>query len=312
MNENKKTLKKILITLSVVLGLSWVAILAYGIFVERPISINLEKSMGQTQIIDLNVPFDKKMAQEEKKREEFDKAIKELTKDQIPENNGEKAIPKISLVVTNLGTNKTLTEEALKLPKKITLGFSAYTTTLKPLFDKAISSGHDVLIYLPFEPKDYPASDPGPYAILQENPTDKNIGTIQSIIAGFNGIKGVYANYRESLSSNQKSFLPIVEDITQKNLLIFLGRDISNDSPNFLEKYKSVIGGNVVIDIIPDEEAIKHSLANLVAIAKAKGFAVGYINTYPVTIRALTNWMMNVESSEVEIVPISELNSEGR
>ena len=313
MKENKKALlKKTLIILSITLGIFWLSLVLYGMLIERPVSVNLEKSMGQIHIVDLSVPFDKKIIQEEKKQEELNSAIKELTKTEEPakiQNPETKANPKIALIVTNLGTNKSLTEEALKLPKNISLGFSAYTSNLKNLYDEAVNSGKDVFIYLPFELKDYPINDPGLYAILSSTPSEKNIETIKSIISNFSGIKGVYAHHLESLSLKADAFDPILEFISEKKITLLLGRDISNDPSR---SYDKLIGANLIIDDIADEKTINQNLNKLIDIAKTNGHAVGYLKTYPISIKLLSTWLSNISNAGVEIVPVSEIIIDAR
>lgn len=309
MKENSKALlKKTLIFLSFFLGVILIITLAYGIFIERTIAINIEKSNGQIKIIDLDLKMDQKEIQEEKKKEELDQAIKEVTKKDSTHPENELQTPKVAIIVTNLGTNKNITEAALSLPQKITLGFSAYTTDLKIFFNKAISVGYDVLVYLPFAPQDYPISDPGPYAILSTNLPEKNISITRAILDSFPGASGIYGDYRESLSSNQQVFTPILDFLASRDMMVVLGRTTAGDTSNYLANKPNVFGSDIVIDIIPDAMAIKHSLSNLVATAKKNGHAIGYMNTYPISLKTLTSWLASPESGEVEIVPLSKIS----
>ena len=341
MSDNKKLLlKKFLITITTLLTISFVGLLGYGILVERVVISKLDEKAGQVQLIDITQPLTSDMISIKDKKE-LDEGLKEIVPEQpkkqeqaqpapvaektqdlpkeeekkadTPANNTNQAPNlenkklKIALVVTNLGINKTITEEALKLPNTITLGFSAYTTAFKDLYTKAVKDGFEVYLYLPFQPKDFPISDPGPYPILVESSLDQNISNIRNIISSFPGIKGVYGNYRESLTENKEAFEPILSFLKQNNLLLFLGRNIANDKTNFLAESGNVLSANAIIDIVPEEDAIRNSLSKLVESAYDKGYAIGYINTYPVTITALNNWLKNIDKNHIEIVPVSQL-----
>lgn len=327
--NNKKKLKNFLYISTIILFTILVLLLGYGIFFEVPITTNLEKKNGQLHIVDITKPIENDYASFEE-QEDLDKGVKELTEENINYEN-EKSItenleesnnnqqskneekyrfrskPKISLIVTNLGTNKDLTERALELPSNINLGFSAYTTSLKPLFHEALKKSFELYVYLPFEPRDYPLSDPGPYAILSSNSYEKNIKIIQGILSEFKGIKGVYGNYREVFTKNKLSFMPLLTDFKKNNLKIVLGRNIDEDSPNYLQSFENVISADIIVDLVPDEETIRHNLSNLVSIAKSKGYALGYFNTYPVSLKALKSWLNTIDKDKVDIVPISEL-----
>lgn len=467
--KNKIILKKFLTYISVALALFWVGILIYGIYVEKQISIKLEESNNQLYFKDITVPMDKTAINEEKKKEELEKALKEMIKpdenqsppnsniqgnnnqnsqlsqggnlpgaspsgntnpdlkaqanlqknkndilnnqlqpvqaeqiqvgqaspspqtgsnsqptinssitntnmnnntqnnsnsansdnnqaetvlkdqnqqvsanvnseNQLPANNIDEnqslnhpanqqidqgqsnnsqgnnnqvnaILPKISIIVTNLGINKTITEKAVKLPKSITLGFLPYTFNLKPLFQQSIDNGYDVLIYLPFEPKNYPTNDPGPNGILFENTAEKNLNIVKAMIASFPGARGIYGNVRETFTSKKDSFAPILEYLLGQNFIVLLGRGIGNDSDKYLGSTINVMDPDIIIDLIPNKEAIERSLTDLVNHAKKTGHAIGYVNTYPLTIDTLMEWISRHDNVDCQIVPISQISS---
>lgn len=456
--KNKIILKKFLTYISVALALFWVGILIYGIYVEEQVSIKLEESNNQLYFKDITVPMDKTAINEEKKKEELDKALKEMIKPDehqsppnsniqsnnnqnsqsqvgsLPEvgptekinpnldtqanlqknnndilnnqvqpeqikvdqaspspqtgsnsqpiinssitntnindttkNNSNSAktalkdqnypvsvdansenqsqanninenqslnqsanqqsdqgqsnnsqgnnnqvnviLPKITIIVTNLGINKTITEKSLKLPTSITLGFLPYTFNLKPLFQQSIDSGYNVLIYLPFEPKNYPTNDPGPNGILFENTAEKNLNIVKAMIANFPGAKGIYGNVRETFTSKKDSFSPILEYLLGQNLIVLLGRGLGNDSDKYLNSTINVMDPDIIIDLIPNKDAIERSLTDLVNHAKKTGHAIGYVNTYPIAIDTLIDWISKHDNVDCKIVPISQISS---
>ncbi|MBL8643287.1 MAG: divergent polysaccharide deacetylase family protein, partial [Rhodospirillaceae bacterium] len=74
---------------------------------------------------------------------------------------------KLAIVVEGLGLNRTATEAALaKLPPVVTLAFSPYARDLKRLMERAKAKGHEVLIEVPMESKNFPAEDPGPLGLM--------------------------------------------------------------------------------------------------------------------------------------------------
>ncbi|MDX2050193.1 MAG: divergent polysaccharide deacetylase family protein [Rickettsiaceae bacterium] len=340
--STKAQIKKYLFNISILLFIVWVVILLYGIFVERNVNLNLAESHGQIQKIDITSPMDKGYEIEKLKKEELEKGLDDLIKEtndpnsfmekdtasQIKEKtddfksevssnldtaslkkNPKKALPKIAILVANLGTNKHLTEEALKLDENITLGFSSYTKDLKNLFQTSISSNREVLIYLPFEPKDYPKSNPGPHPILIQNDSETNLAIINSIIETFDGIIGVYGNEKEVFTESKALFLQLANLISSKNLIMFLNKE----NPDVFFKLDipraNIIFSDSVIDIIPNADSIIKNLNHLIEIAKERGYAVGYANSYPITLRVLSDWCKTLSKNDVELVQISRINN---
>ena len=80
--------------------------------------------------------------------------------------NFEDARPKVAVLILGLGLRAELFEAALALPGPIGLQLSPYAPDLPALVERARRAGHEVLLDLPMEPADYPASDPGPHTLL--------------------------------------------------------------------------------------------------------------------------------------------------
>lgn len=319
--KNKRNLKQTLIITSGVLGSLWLLLLFFGIFFESYKEFNIAKEAGQIFDVKLSKnsdqPYNKPIDMQNNIAQSQEQALVNNTKqndkqttDKSPAAHdaakGGKA--KISIVITNLGTNKIITEHALELSNKFSLGFLPYTTTLKNKFDQAIKNGFEVYLYLPFEPQNYPDNDPGPFPILASAEPKKNIEIIKNMISSFPGIKGVYGSFRENLSHQQQAFDPILNYFSNENYNIFLGKNFIENKPIYLNKYKNIVNANIIIDLVPDSESIKQNLEQLVNYAKANNSAVGYVITYPVTLSILKEWLPTLEKLDVELVPLSAIN----
>lgn len=342
--ESKKRLKTSLIYSSIILGLIFTALLLYGLFFEVPIAYEVEKSLNQIQIVDITKIKENTLTSIDEEKD-LDAGLKELspnqeksdanqpktTKDEsVSEDNKSKQVnlqddeddkkiqeknksrpagqkSKLTILVTNLGTSKELTESAINLNKNFTLGFSAFTTSLKRYFIQALDRRFEVFIYLPFEPKDYPISDPGPYAMLTRYETLKNLNIMKSILSEFNGSKGVYGNTREIFTSNKEAFLPLLKSIDDRNMSIIIGNTSQKGHNSFMQEYKNFINADIIIDMIADENVIKNNLKKLELLALERGDAVGYVNTYPITLKILAEWQKTLEEKGIELTPATKL-----
>ena len=78
-------------------------------------------------------------------------------------------LPVIAVVVSGLGLSEAATEAAIRrLPPQVTLSFSPYARRLDEWIALARAHGHEVLLELPMEGADDPASDPGPHTLLAD------------------------------------------------------------------------------------------------------------------------------------------------
>jgi polysaccharide deacetylase 2 family uncharacterized protein YibQ len=108
--------------------------------------------------------------------------------------DGADARPKITLLIVGLGLQAVPTQAALRLPAAIGLQFSAYAADLPGQLARARQAGHEVLLDLPTEPPDYPASDPGPRALLAGNPVEQNLEHLDWLLARAPGYIAVAGN----------------------------------------------------------------------------------------------------------------------
>jgi polysaccharide deacetylase 2 family uncharacterized protein YibQ len=226
-----------------------------------------------------------------------------------PLSEDDKAKKKIVLIVTDLGLSKSMTLEAMQLSKNFTLGFSPYANNVDEWIDQAVSKGFEAVINLPMQPIDYPVNDPGPYAMLQNLSIGENLSRLDWILSRSKKIVGVYSNANETFSSSRANVLPVLENLKKHRKILAYG-NITNDQS--LNSLSSSIGNeyspvNINIDEELNEAKINSNLLRLEGIATTQGYAVGYINPYPMTIKMVNTWMEGLDKKTTAIVPLSNL-----
>ncbi len=216
---------------------------------------------------------------------------------------------KIVIIVTDLGLSKSLTLEALQLPKNFTLGFSPYANNVDEWIDQAVSKGFETIINLPMQPTDYPVNDPGPYALLQNLAIGENLSRLDWVLSRSKKIVGVYTSSNETFTSSRANLLPVLENLKKKRKIFAYG-NISNDQ-SLTSLTGSIQSEYTPVHISIDEELIESKITNnllrLEGLAQSSGFSVGYINPYPLTIKLVNKWLDDLDSKAVTIVPLSNL-----
>jgi len=307
----RQKLKNILIGISIVLAIIFGGVFLYGLIEVRPQNISKASELGQyyefnsTSLPSNNAVLDSAGAQ----NIPSDDNVKDSKILGALEEQKQKPVvrPHISILVTNLGLNPLSTELSLSLPKEVGLGFLPYTTSLKPLFNKARENGHEIFIYLPFETAKYPDDSPGQMPLLLDSSDEENISNMNNLLNSYDGYVGVYGSVHEIFTNNSNKMGAILGEIASRKLKLFVNNKVRHDG----EMADVVISSTILIDAEPTVSAIKKQLDALVELAKAGKPAIGCADSYPVTIYTLKAWLPTLKSLGVEIVPITSMTYKG-
>ena len=311
--ENRQKLKTLLIAVSLVLAVMFVILCIYGIISVRPKNIDKASKLGQYyEFNSSSLPSQSNGLQKELGLERSVFVGDKVEDDEMIGDTKEvakivHAKPRIAILVTNLGLNPSSTELALSLPKEVSLGFLPYTTSLKPMLQKAHENGHEIFMYLPFETKKYPDDSPGQMPLLLSLGDAENIQRMHKLLHSFDGYVGVYGAPNEVFTSDNSKIGAVLGEIAGKKLKLFISNNILPTG----EAEELIISSTVIIDTEPNIPAIKKQLDTLVALAKSGKSAIGYAGNYPVTIYTLKAWLPTLEAMGIEVVPVASIASRG-
>lgn len=212
--------------------------------------------------------------------------------------------PKVAIMVTGLGPQADATNATFHLPGAISLMFSPYTEDLPAYFERARLAGHEVLLELPMEPPDYPASDPGPHTLRASGTVDANIERLNWVLArapGYFAVAGRGGAFADSQEAG-----PVMRELAAKGvgMIEIDGAGLTGASDAADLAYLSAPNW---IDDTPSVQAIDQALAELEAKAIEQGRAIGVAEAYPVTLRRLVEWTADLEERGIALVPVSAI-----
>jgi hypothetical protein len=216
--------------------------------------------------------------------------------------NFEDPRPKVAVLVLGLGLQAALFDAALALPGPIGLQLSPYAPDLPALVERARRAGHEVLLALPLEPADYPASDPGPHTLLTDNTREENLQRLDWVLARAPGYVALAGGGARFAASNHAA--AALDVLARRGLaLIELGA-------SQLEHAAAAAGlpyasAPHAIDQDPSALAIDFALAGLEAEALARGSALGVAQDYPVSLERLRRWAATLEDKGLILAPVS-------
>lgn len=216
--------------------------------------------------------------------------------------------PKAIIVVTGLGTGRTITNEVIeRLPGAITLVVDAQADDLSDILQQARRAGHETLLALPAEPYDYPQSDPGPDTLLTNLSANENIRRLRRFLSLGSGYLGLTTLTGSRYLSVPKSAQILLKESRQRGLALLdvrlSGRSALLDQ---VEKEKQpVAGADLMIQPDMTLEEIDEIFAQTEAIALKRGVAVCLINASPLAIDRLHRWLPTLPELGIVLMPFS-------
>ncbi|MFM7346283.1 MAG: divergent polysaccharide deacetylase family protein [Tagaea sp.] len=216
--------------------------------------------------------------------------------------------PRIAIVMNDLGKSQAATNAAIQnLGGAITLAFSPYADNLTQWVALARAAGHEVLLNVPMEPSDFPATDPGPQTLLTTLSARQNLERLDGLLGRAQGYVGVATFAGSRFTTSTDAMRPVVDRLFARGLLLLDSRTAPN---SLAARVADEVGvPRVYADRLIDQEAsraaIVRSLADLERLARANGAAVGMAQPFPVTFERLINWLPLVENRGFAIAPVS-------
>lgn len=218
--------------------------------------------------------------------------------------------PRIAIVLAEMGISGVTTGNALqKLPPTITLAFVPYAERLDNWVERARSKGHEVMLSLPMEPQDYPRNDPGPNALLTMLPPERNMERLEWSLGKAVGYVGITSTTGSKFTASPDAVTPVIAAMKARGLMVLDARTNPRSVAGTLAGQSGVprAFADRQIDRDLSRGAIDDQLAELEAIAKANGAAVGIGAPYPSTIERINLWLTGLADRGIAIVPVSAL-----
>ena len=216
--------------------------------------------------------------------------------------------PRIALIVGDLGLSAAATTAAIqRLPASVTLAFAPYAHNLNDWIAQARAAGHEVMLQLPMEPLDYPASDPGPQALLTSLDTAGNLQRLEWVLSRVAGYVGVTNYMGSKFTTSPDNLRPVLVALKGRGLLFLDSRSSQRSVAAKLAKELGmpVAVNNRFVDNEASRAAIDARLDELERIAKATGIAVGIGYPYPVTIERIGAWAQGLTGRGLALAPVS-------
>ena len=219
---------------------------------------------------------------------------------------GEK--PRIAVIINNLGLSGAATEAAIqRLAGPVTLAFAPYSPHLTQWIDLARAAGHEVLLDLPMEPTNYRPKIRGTHTLLTSLTAEQNVLRLHWALGRVSGYVGLVNQMGSRFTTSEQHLTPVLTELKKRGLLFVDSRAAYRSVATRIAAEVGLpwAANNVFIDSKASRGAIDKRLAQLEAIARAKGIAVGIGGPFPVTIDRLEYWAKGLDDKGLTLVPVS-------
>jgi uncharacterized protein len=220
--------------------------------------------------------------------------------------------PRVAILLAGLGLSASQTQAAIQLPGEISLGFLPHAPSLGPKLAEARAAGHEVLLHLPMEPRNYPNDDPGPHALLTSLTPAANLERLEWSLSRGVGYVGVVNRSGARFAESDTDLRPVLLGLRDRGLMYLDASEAAGRNALKLADQLRVprTGIDLRIDAEAARGAIDARLAELEQVARQSGQAIGLGEPFPVTIERLGQWAATLPAKGIELAPVSAIPSQ--
>jgi polysaccharide deacetylase 2 family uncharacterized protein YibQ len=227
-----------------------------------------------------------------------------------PYTRDDNNIPKIALMVTDIGLNSRSSNTAIdNLPGQVDLAYSPYGRNLQDWMDRGRAKGHEGFLMIPTEPVNYPANDPGPHTLITDlNPRD-NLLRLDWVLSQVAGYVGVINHMGSKFTTSEEALTPILSDLQSRGLMLVDARSsrysIAARIARTLNMPRAI--NDRYIDNVITAAEIQSQLRELEITANTFGVALGLARATPLTIDQIALWAETLSNKGIELVPVTAI-----
>jgi polysaccharide deacetylase 2 family uncharacterized protein YibQ len=221
--------------------------------------------------------------------------------------------PRIAIVIDDFGYSGSETVMGIiDLEFPITVSVLPLCPHTTEIAHAAHRAGKEVIVHIPMEPRGYPELDPGEGALLKDHTKEQLVRRIDAALADVPHAVGAN-NHMGSAFTSQHIPMRVVMRKLKHAGLYFLDSMTTPESVGVSEAKRAGVPttrNRMFIDSPVDEQGrinVESQLAELVAIARKRGEAVGLGHPHPETLRALRKVLPELEREGIDLVFVSEL-----
>jgi polysaccharide deacetylase 2 family uncharacterized protein YibQ len=225
--------------------------------------------------------------------------------DKLPQLPGDHP-PLVAIVIDDIGYDLEVTSRLLSLDAPLTFSILPYGPRSQSLAAEAKTKGHEIMLHLPMEPKEFPDINPGPGALLSQMTPDELIGQLNDNLDRITGLKGVNNHMGSGLSTSPEQMRQIFAVLKKRGLYYIDSRTTADTVARSSAQLLNLpfAERDVFIDHLENDKFIRGQLRLLIKRARHQGYALGIAHPHPITYDILSEMLPELKQA-VALVPAS-------
>jgi len=214
----------------------------------------------------------------------------------------------IAIIIDDLG-NKSSDMQVIELPGAVACSFLPHTPHTPRLAKLAHARNKEVMLHVPMEAmRDNQKLGPG--RLMLDMTESEFAKTIQDDLAAVPHVQGINNHMGSLLTRHPGHMLWLMQEINRHGDLFFVdSRTTSQSIAKMVAKENDVpsLTRDIFLDANQGEDFVEKQFNRLLKIARTHGSALAIGHPYPATMKVLKRKLQQLESEQVDLVPVSTL-----
>jgi len=214
---------------------------------------------------------------------------------------------RIAIVLDDMGPDRTALTRASDLPVAVTFAFLPYAANVRALANSARGSGRNVLLHMPMEPVG--AADPGPGALLVDQPPGEQIARLDAALAKFDLLDGVNNHMGSRLTADRDTMDRVMARLAGRDLFFLDSRTTAKTVAAEAAQHAGLatLSRDVFLDPDGTGAMAEAQLQRTLEIASATGTAIAIGHPHRRTLDALERFVATLDRTQFRMVRLSDL-----
>lgn len=216
--------------------------------------------------------------------------------------------PRLAIVVDDLGTDKRIAEELLRLDAPLTFSILPFQPHSRRIAQKAHAQGKEIILHLPLEPRGFPLKDPGKGALFVAMSERELLGQLRKDLDAVPFIVGVNNHMGSRFMEHAAAVRLVMGELKKRGLFFLDSRTTAKTEGYQIARELALLAGerDLFLDNENDVQDIRAQLEGLIRLARDRGTAIGICHPYPATITVLKGMIARIKAQGIRIVPLSQ------
>lgn len=214
---------------------------------------------------------------------------------------------RIAVVLDDMGPDRAALIRASGLPVAVSFAFLPYAANVRELANSARESGRTVLLHMPMEPVG--PADPGPGALLVDQPPGEQIARLDAALAKFDRLDGLNNHMGSRLTADREAMDRIMARLAGRGLFFLDSRTTADTVA--AEAAQDAGLGTLSRDVFLDPDGTgamaEVQLQRTLEIASATGSAIAIGHPHRLTLDALERFVARLDRARFRLVRLSDL-----